>query len=145
MKDVSVADSDILDWNGTTYRTLVATAETGGRMCVVDSTSPALSGPPRHVHHREDECFVVLSGEMEFSVEGQSFRKGAGEAAFIPRGAEHTFRALTESRHLVILTPGGFEGFFAEMARHAYRIPDQMGPILESAGRHHLDFTGPPL
>ena len=114
-------------------------------MCVVDSTSPAQPGPPRHVHAREDECFVVLEGEDEFWVAGQTFRRSAGQAAFIPRGVEHTYRSVTASRHLVILTPGGLEGFFADMAQNVYRIPQDMGPIVESAARHHLSFTGPPL
>ena len=106
-------------------------------MCVVDSTSPAQSGPPRHVHAREDECFVVLEAEADFWV--------AGQAPFIPRGVEHTYRSVTASRHLVILTPGGLEGFFADMAQNAYRMPQDMGPIVESAARHHLSFTVPPL
>ena len=139
------AAPETLDWGGVTYRTILATAETGGAMSIVDSTSPALSGPPRHVHHAEDETFVLLSGEIEFWVGGRTFRKGPGETAFVPRGTEHTFKALTECRHLVILTPGGFEGFFADMARNAYRIPEDMGPITESAARHNLAFTGPPL
>jgi hypothetical protein len=45
----------------------------------------------------------------------------------------------------VILTPGGFEGFFAEMAAGQFRMPEDMAAIEESARRHHLRFTGPPL
>ena len=145
MKDLVHDSSDVLDWNGTTYRILVGSVDTGGRLAVVDSTSPALSGPPRHVHHAEDECFIVLTGDVEFWVAGRTIRKGPGETAFIPRGTEHTYKALSESRHLVILTPGGFEGFFADMARNAYRIPEDMGPVVESAARHNLTFTGPPI
>lgn len=137
--------AETLEWGGTTYRTILTTAETNGAISIVDSTSPARSGPPRHVHQAEDEIFVVLSGELELWVAGQTIRKGPGEAAFVPRGTEHTYKALTECRHLVILTPGGFEGFFAEMARNAYRIPDDMEPVTESAARHNLAFTGPPL
>jgi hypothetical protein len=49
------------------------------------------------------------------------------------------------SRHLVILTPGGFEDFFADMAAGKFQIPQDMDRIAESARRHHLRFTGPPL
>jgi hypothetical protein len=48
-------------------------------------------------------------------------------------------------RHLVILTPGGFEGFFADMAQGRFRIPEDMEQIGASAARHSLRFTGPPL
>lgn len=116
-------------------------------MSIVDSLSPAGSGPPRHVHEAEDEVFVVLSGRCEFWLAGKSFIRGPGEAAFIPRGVEHTFRipGTEPCRHLVILTPGGFENFFAEMSRGQFRIPEDMKEITESATRHHLKFTGPPL
>ena len=138
---------DIHEWAGNTYRTILGTQETKGAMSIVDSTCPAGSGPPRHVHGREDEIFVNLSGEIEVWIEGESRTLGPGEAAFVPRGTEHTFRVIGNlpSRHLVILTPGGFEGFFAEMARGRFAIPGDMPAIEESAARHSLRFTGPPL
>ena len=136
-----------MNWHGTTYRAILATAASGGSMSIVDSVSPPQSGPPRHVHHAEDEVFVLLSGECEFWLAGETRTAGAGETVFVPRGTEHTFKVLSDHpcRHLVILTPGGFEGFFAEMAAGQFRIPDDMGAIEESAARHNLSFTGPPL
>lgn len=144
MKD---ATNDTLIWQGVRYRTILATDDTGGAMCIIDSVSPPGSGPPRHVHEAEDESFVILSGEVLLWIGGETRRLGPGEAAFIPRGVEHTFQPIGETpcRHLVILTPGGFEGFFAEMAAGQFSIPVDMPAIEESAGRHKLRFTGPPL
>jgi len=135
------------EWLGVRYKTILTSAETGGAMAIVDSISPAGSGPPRHVHEREDEAFVLLTGECEFWLEGQTFRRGAGKAVFIPRGREHTFRVVGDQpcRHLVVLTPGGFESFFADMAQGGFRIPEDMEQIGASAARHNLRFTGPPL
>jgi quercetin dioxygenase-like cupin family protein len=136
-----------LDWNGTLYRTLLSTADSGGAMSIVDSVSSAHSGPPRHIHHAEDETFVIFSGEVLFWLEGETFTRRSGETVFVARGKEHTFRVIGDqpARHLVILTPGGFEGFFAEMAETRCRIPEDMPAVIESATRHHLSFTGPPL
>ena len=136
-----------LAWLGVTYRTILTPEESGGSASIVDSVSPPQSGPPRHVHEREDEIFIVLTGRCLFWLEGESFERGAGETAFIPRGREHTFKVVSAepSRHLIILTPGGFEGFFAEMAAGQFQIPQDMDKIVESAARHHLRFTGPPL
>ena len=105
-------DSEV-EWAGSTYQTILRKENSGGAMSIVDSTSQPNVGPPRHVHEAADEAFVVLSGEVEFWLDGETFRRGPGETAFIPRGVEHTFRVVsdTPSRHLVILTPGGFEGF----------------------------------
>ena len=136
-----------LEWLGVTYRTILSSTDSGGAMSIIDSTSPSQSGPPRHIHDREDEVFVIISGRVLFWLDGETFERGPGETAFIPRGHEHTFRVVSAepSRHLVILTPSGFEGFFAEMAAGQFRIPEDMERINQSATRHHLRFTGPPL
>ena len=134
-------------WAGSSYKSILTTEETNRAIAIVDSTSAPDVGPPRHVHRQEDEAFVVLSGEVEFWVAGKTFRKGPGEATFIPRNTEHTFRVVsdTPARHLVILTPGGFEGFFFEMAEGNFAIPEDMERINDCATRHNLEFTSPPL
>ncbi|GAA6203169.1 cupin domain-containing protein [Aquicoccus sp. SU-CL01552] len=146
MKDSTLGPGAV-QWLGTHYRTTLTTDETGGAMSVTDSVSPPGSGPPRHIHHDADEAFVMLSGDAEFWLAGDRFFRGPGQTVFIPRGLEHTFRIVgeTPSRHLVILTPGGFEGFFAEMSAGQFRIPQDMPAIDQCAARYHMTFTGPPL
>lgn len=138
---------DVIEWLGVRYKTILAASDTGGAISIVDSVSPPGSGPPRHIHDREDESFFVLTGECDFWMEGQTVRKRAGETLFVPRGREHTFRvtATGASRHLIILTPGGFEHFFQEMAESSFRIPEDMEQVVAAAARHSLRFTGPPL
>lgn len=145
--DNELSGPGVLEWLGVRYKTILSASESGGAMSIVDSLSPAGSGPPRHVHEREDEAFVLLSGECEFWLEGQTFTRAAGEATLIPRGREHTFRVAggQPCRHLIILPPGGFEGFFADMANGRFRIPEDMEQVGASAARHSLRFTGPPL
>ncbi len=146
MKD-TILGPDAIEWLGVHYRTILTTAATNGAMSITDSVSPSGSGPPRHVHHDADETFVMLTGDAEFWLEGERVARGPGQTAFVPRGKEHTFRVVSDvpARHLVILTPGGFEGFFAEMAAGQFRIPEDMPAIAEIASRHQLTFTGPPL
>lgn len=146
MKDI-LSDTGQYQWLGATYRPILTTAETGGAMSVTEIVNPASEGPPRHIHKAEDETFLILSGDVEFWLDGARFVRGPGESAFIPRGTPHTFR-VTESgpaRFLLVLTPGGFEGFWREGAYRAWRIPEDMAAVSESAERHNLTFTGPPL
>lgn len=147
MFDTHLTGPGTITWQGVSYRTILSTEASGGAMSIVDSVSPAGSGPPRHIHTREDETFIILTGECEFFLGGERFMRGPGETAFVPRGTEHTFKVAGDRpcRHLVILTPGGFEGFFAEMARGQFRIPEDMEQIMEAAARFNLSFTGPPL
>lgn len=146
MKD-HILGQDAIEWLGVQYKTILTTDATGGTMSITDTVSPPNSGPPRHVHQDADETFVLLTGETEFWLEGETFARGPGETAFVPRGKQHTFRVIGDlpSRHLIILTPGGFEGFFAEMAAAQLRIPDDMEIINLIASRYDLVFTGPPL
>ena len=146
MKDTHNPDAP-LTWLGVTYQTILSPEATNGAMSIVASTSPVDSGPPRHIHHAEDETFVVLSGACRIWLEGQEFDLTAGQSAFIPRGKEHTFKVIGQEpcRKLIILTPGGFEGFFADMAEGQFAIPNDMPAIDASAARHNMTFTGPPL
>ena len=146
MKELAQIDG-ATEWLGVQYKTILRPDQTGGAMSIVDSWSPAGSGPPRHVHQNEDETFVIVDGTCRFWLEGEEFTAGAGESVFIPRGKEHTFKVTNDGpcRHFVILTPGGFDGFFADMAAGQCRIPEDMPAIEESAKRHNMAFTGPPL
>lgn len=76
MFDAPAPGPGTLEWLGVTYRTILSPGQSNGTMSIVDSLSPAGSGPPRHIHHGEDEIFVVLSGQCEFWLAGKSFIRG---------------------------------------------------------------------
>jgi oxalate decarboxylase/phosphoglucose isomerase-like protein (cupin superfamily) len=118
-----------------------------GRPGVFESVVPAGEGPPVHIHHNEDEILHLLDGRFEFFVDGETIPRRAGDTVFVPRGVPHTFRVLGErpGRLVAIMTPGGFEGFFLEVAERGLRIPEDMEAVAEAAARHGLEFTGPPL
>lgn len=44
-----------------------------------------------HIHRIMDETLCVVSGEVEFTVAGETYRRGAGSVAFVPRGTHHGF------------------------------------------------------
>ena len=135
------------EWIGAWYKTILSSEDTEGEISVVDCMSPPGFGPPRHIHHSQDETFVILTGRIEFRLEGARFVRGPGETAYIPKGREHTFRIAGEewSHHFVTTTPGGLDAFFEEMGRQGLDLPHDMERIVENARRHALEFTGPPL
>ena len=49
--------------------------------------------PPPHIHHREDETFYVLEGEMTVSVGNPAVKINGtpGSVIFAPRGVMHSF------------------------------------------------------
>ena len=46
----------------------VSGEDTGGAYSLTDSVVPPGGGPPPHIHHREDEAFWVLEGELQVMV-----------------------------------------------------------------------------
>jgi mannose-6-phosphate isomerase-like protein (cupin superfamily) len=77
---------------GGLYRILVTPAETGNTHFAFEAIEPPGGGPPLHIHTREDEFFLVLEGEITFYIDGRVIRAGAGQSAFVPKGAAHCFK-----------------------------------------------------
>jgi quercetin dioxygenase-like cupin family protein len=102
--------------------TLKATGETtGGGLVFIENLTGPGSGPPPHIHTREDEFFYVLEGRFEIRIGDQVHTVEPGGFAYVPRGTVHNFRNVIEtpSRILVGFTAGGIEGFFRESGRPA--------------------------
>jgi quercetin dioxygenase-like cupin family protein len=101
---------------GDRYTVLLSAEETGGLFSMFEFVVPAGRGSPPHVHHREDETFHVLEGEVEFTVDGVPHRVGPGAVVFGARDVVHNFRNVgtADARMIVVTTPGGLERFFAE-------------------------------
>lgn len=78
---------------------------------------PDDTGVPRHFHHHLDEMFYVLDGEMRFLVGEEETVAGPGTFVYIPHGTVHAWRPVGTGpvRQLVVVIPGGFEGYFDEM------------------------------
>ena len=131
-----------------------ATAQsTNGAYGLLESLIRAGSSPPLHVHHREDEAFWVLEGELTVRCGAETYRAPAGSYVFLPRGVPHTFRVEGDApaRVLTLLTPGGGEAFFVEGGRPAERLtlPPTGAPDLARlervARQFGSEFVGPPL
>jgi quercetin dioxygenase-like cupin family protein len=93
--------------------------QTGGRLGLVEQVIPAgYPGPALHVHPDFDETFILLEGTLAFCAGGEAYDADAGSAVFVPRGTPHTFanRSSGAARCLVVVTPGGFEHYFEELA-----------------------------
>lgn len=50
---------------------------------------PRQEGPPRHIHHHEDEAGTVTAGTLSAEVGGQRIEAGPGQSLRLPRGVPH--------------------------------------------------------
>ena len=126
-------------------------AQTGGAFGLIEQLAPVGSGSPYHVHRAEDESFYILEGQLEFLSEGKRFTCGPGGYAFLPRDIPHGFRVVgtDPARFLILVNPGGFEGFVAELGES---IPEpklpkpsepDMGKLMTLAGKYRVEILGP--
>jgi hypothetical protein len=66
-------------WWFASLAVIKATAvDTGGQMTIIEITEPPGSQAPLHVHHREDESFWILEGDLT-AAQSSSFESGAGK------------------------------------------------------------------
>lgn len=55
------------------------------------SPPPGRPGPAPHLHRSYDEAWFIIEGVVEFLLDGQRERLGAGGFVFVPRGVVHSF------------------------------------------------------
>jgi mannose-6-phosphate isomerase-like protein (cupin superfamily) len=126
---------------------------TGGRVTVVEHLTQQGSGPPVHVHHREDEWFYIIEGELTFWVGGRIIKATNGSFVYGPRDIPHTFTVTSPQAHsLVVTEPAGFEKFMRMLGEPAAArtIPPASVPlpsrdrIMAAAAEFGLEILGPP-
>ena len=97
-------------WFGSLAVIRATAADTGGQMTILEITEAPGAEAPLHVHHREDEAFWILEGDVTFEVGDTITEAHPGDYLFAPRGIPHRFTVGPSGcRMLFILTPGGFE------------------------------------
>ena len=98
--------------------------ETGGAYALFEFLIPPQSGSPPHIHHREDETFYVLEGELTFHIEDLKIVVPSGGFVHAPKGIPHSFKneGTTPVKTLTSAVPAGLEKFFEEVG---YLITDK--------------------
>lgn len=130
---------------GTRDRFLLAAAETGGRLSLVEHHAPpGRLIAPLHRHAREDEFSLVLEGLMGAVSDEEEVTVSVGDLLWKPRNAWHTFWNAGESplRILEVITPGGLEQLFRALDDlDAFPEPDELERMVAPYGVE-LDMDG---
>lgn len=116
---IGPGDGVAIDLGSVGARFLLESAASGGWVAVVEPWAPPRTlAAPLHRHSREDEYSLVLSGRMGAQLGDRMVEAGPSDFIHKPRGERHTFwnPGDEECRLLEMITPGGFEAMFKEMA-----------------------------
>ncbi len=138
---------------GTLMSVKVDAARTDGAYMLVECLLAPGFGPPPHIHHRDDEAFYILEGELSGFCGDRTWRGGPGAFVFMPRGIPHAFRVEgdTPARVLQLGNGSGFERFIAEAGEPARAPtlppppgPDAIGRMLATAPKYAIEILPPP-
>ena len=116
---VSPTEGERADFPRLGNRYIIRSDQTDGRFALIEHTIPPRRlAAPVHTHQHEDEYSFVLTGRMGAMVGDVAVEAGPGELVAKPRGIPHAFwnPGDEETRVLELISPGGFEQYFADIA-----------------------------
>lgn len=96
----------------------ILSKDTRGQYAVIITETPPNGGPPKHIHTHEDELFYIIKGNYEFTYGDTLIKAKQGDMVHLPKGKSHSFKNIDTLVGITMntITPGGFEGFFADIS-----------------------------
>jgi mannose-6-phosphate isomerase-like protein (cupin superfamily) len=139
---VRAEEGDRADFPSLGNRYVLRGEASDGRFALIEHTIPGRKlAAPMHVHEREDEYSFVLAGRLGVQIGDDVVEAGPGELVIKPRGIPHAFwnAGDEEVRVLEIISPAGFEQYFADLAPELARAggPDPQA-LAEIRERYRL-------
>jgi quercetin dioxygenase-like cupin family protein len=134
------------DWQqvtpGERIKIQASSEQTCGAFSMIEAIAERGNGVPMHIHHNEDEYFIVLEGTFHIAVGNKRLDLSAGETITAARGVPHAWCNASKApvRVLAVFSPAGIEGLFREGA--AARDLTEIEAI---ARRYGTELIGPPL
>ena len=151
---VGPGNGKVVDLGSLGVRFMIRSEDSGERFSLVEHPIPPRTlATPLHRHTNEDEYSYVLEGRMGAQLGDEVVHAEVGDLVFKPRHQWHAFWNAGDGpcRILEIISPGGFERLYEEVAepREAASLDVRYGIEFdpESVGRlcreHGLTFPDP--
>lgn len=107
------------DWSADHTYVKVSAQDTGGQYTLMEDNLKSTFALGLHLHRYHAETFYILSGDVDFYIDGDWMTATPGTCIHVPPGLPHacTLAKGTEAgRMLMIYQPSGFDGYLAELA-----------------------------
>lgn len=108
------------DWSADHTFVKVSAADTGSAYTLMEDNLKANFALGLHLHRQHAETFYILSGPIDFYVDGDWMSADTGSCLHIPPGVPHACavpEGVTGARMLMIYQPSGFDAYLAELAK----------------------------
>jgi mannose-6-phosphate isomerase-like protein (cupin superfamily) len=137
---------------GDTYTLKISGEQTGGAFTLLEAVVPLGGGPPPHIHHLEDEVFVILEGELRVTMEGHTLPAPVGTVISVPKGTQHSYAAVgtVPVRMLFLYIPAGMEKMFGEIGTPAQpgvaappATQEDVANLLSAAAKYNFTIVPP--
>jgi mannose-6-phosphate isomerase-like protein (cupin superfamily) len=128
-------DGKAVDFGSFGVRFMVWAEESGGGFSLVEHPIPPRTlVAPLHRHANEDEYSYVLEGRVGARLGDEVVYAEKGHLVFKPRVRWHTFWNAGDGpcRILEIISPGGFEHLFEEMAEDPESVSGEKASALDA-------------
>jgi quercetin dioxygenase-like cupin family protein len=125
-------------------RFMIDGEEAGERFSLVEHPMSARAlAAPLHRHTREDEYSYVVQGRVGALLGDEVVVGGPGDLIFKPRDQWHTFWNAGDepARLLEIISPAGFERFFAELVDLGGVVQADPQTLGELCARYELEMN----
>jgi quercetin dioxygenase-like cupin family protein len=128
----------------------VLTRDSGGGLFIMEHSNRKKGGPPRHLHHNEDEWFYVIEGDYIAEVGSERFELKPGDSILGPREIPHAWAFVgdTPGKMLIAFAPANkMEAFFRDgMKRHNNAYSNSAAADDKEFFRAYgMELLGPPL
>lgn len=133
-------------WGVVPLQVKISTEDSKGALFVFEHSNMKGGGPPRHVHHEQDEWFYALRGEFAVEIGGEKFRLKPGDSLFAPRKVPHVWAYVGDGPGTILLAvqpAGTMEAFFREGAKMT--APPTKQEAARWFANHGMEIVGPPL
>lgn len=137
-------DDDFV-YRGNQFLLKVSGKDTDGDLCIYDTVRIKKGAPRLHLHHSQDEWFLVLKGEFTFKVGDETFYLKEGDTLLRPRRIPHAFALTSEGEGRLLLTyqpAGSMEEFFKEARTMINPTEEQSKELFE---KHDMELLGSPI
>jgi mannose-6-phosphate isomerase-like protein (cupin superfamily) len=136
-------DGKAVDLGSVGVRFMVWSEESGGGFSLVEHPIPPRTlAAPLHRHTNEDEYSYVLEGRLGALLGDEVVYAEKGDLVFKPRDQWHTFWNAGDGpcRILEIISPGGFEHVFKEVAEDPEAMAGEAALALDARYGIEADY-----